>query len=117
MTKEQKIEAFRMRLDGCTYQEIGERFGLRKQAVHQSLAHPTRRVSCPENIAYPGLARWMTENGVARRALAERCGMADSNMSSLLLGRTNPTKKYIDSILAVTGLSYEEAFGRASHDA
>lgn len=35
MTKEQKVEAYSMYLDGCTYQEIGDKFGISRQRVHQ----------------------------------------------------------------------------------
>ena len=37
MTKEQKVEAYSMYLDGCTYQEIGDKFGISRQRVHQLL--------------------------------------------------------------------------------
>ena len=44
MTKEQKVEAYSMYLDGCTYQEIGDKFGISRQRVHQLLSEP-----CYEN--------------------------------------------------------------------
>lgn len=40
MTKEQKVEAYSMYLDGCTYQEIGDKFGISRQRVHQLLSEP-----------------------------------------------------------------------------
>lgn len=43
MTKEQKVEAYSMYLDGCTYQEIGDKFGISRQRVHQLLSEPLLR--------------------------------------------------------------------------
>ena len=40
MTKEQKVEAYSMYLDGCTYQEIGDKFGISRQLVHQLIIEP-----------------------------------------------------------------------------
>ncbi len=37
MTREEKIEAFTMRLDGETYQEIADKFGVTRQYIHQIL--------------------------------------------------------------------------------
>lgn len=35
LTREQKIEAFTMRIDGYTYDEIGAKLGMSKQNVHK----------------------------------------------------------------------------------
>lgn len=37
MNREDKIEVFKMRLDGFTYQEIAEKFGVSKQYINQML--------------------------------------------------------------------------------
>lgn len=47
MTKEQKVEAYSMYLDGCTYQEIGDKFGISRQRVHQLLSEPLLSTSQP----------------------------------------------------------------------
>lgn len=37
MTKEQKLQAYAMRLDGCTYQEIANKFGVTRQCIQQNI--------------------------------------------------------------------------------
>ena len=51
MTKEQKVEAYSMYLDECTYQEIGEKFGISRQRVHQLLSEPlTNKRGKPKKV-------------------------------------------------------------------
>ena len=44
LTKEEKLEAFAMLLDGHTLQTVGERFGISKQGVQQILTVKNIRV-------------------------------------------------------------------------
>ena len=41
MTREEKIDAFTMRLDGYTLQEIGDKYGLTKERIRQMFAAVT----------------------------------------------------------------------------
>ena len=38
MTKEEKIDAFTMRLDGYTLQEIGDKYGLTRERIRKMFA-------------------------------------------------------------------------------
>lgn len=66
MTREEKIEAFTMRLDGETYQEIADKFGVTRQYIHQMLGGDRRsKVALNDRgFIYPNLMKWMIENGV-----------------------------------------------------
>lgn len=60
---------------------------------------------------YKGIAKWMTENDVSCYKFSALCGLEHNNMMNILKGKHNPSKYTIDSILDVTGLTYENAFG------
>lgn len=56
MTKEQKVEMFSMRLDGATYEEIAEKFGISKQRVNQ-IIHKEPKNRCIEKNVF--IAGWL----------------------------------------------------------
>lgn len=100
---------------GLTYEEIGEIFGISKQAAHQAqVDHDGFREYMVLKVKYVGLRNWMLENRVNLSELATRCGTAKLNDS--LIGKHEPRKKTIDAILRVTGLTYEECFKEREDD-
>ena len=64
MNREDKIEVFKMRLDGFTYQEIAEKFGVSKQYINQMLQNviSERRNKAVNKIVYPNIANWLKDN-------------------------------------------------------
>ena len=61
MTKEEKIDAFTMRLDGYTLQEIGDKYGLTKERIRQILEKSCKNErNTMKNYVYPNLADWMS---------------------------------------------------------
>lgn len=66
MTKEQKLDMFSMHLDGITYEEIGKKYGISKQAVYR-IIHPvkrTRKIKA-EQWAYPNVAAFWRKHDMA----------------------------------------------------
>lgn len=59
MTKEDKLKAYEMRLNGATYREIADSFGVSYQYIQQIL--PMRRDIEIKGI-YVGIKKWMKEN-------------------------------------------------------
>lgn len=59
---------------------------------------------------YQNLLNWANENKKTIKEMVKDVGITLSYMSSILLGKMNPTKRIIDAILAMTGLPYEVAF-------
>lgn len=116
-------EKLALREQGMTYQQIADHFGISYQAVANSLSkHNPRlfRYVSEEGCIYPNLRRWMNENKVGKRELLRRCGLvcAPKNYDrfcSYFQGKVDPPKKTIDKILRVTGLTYEEAFGKVEN--
>ena len=61
MTREQKIEAATMLIDGHSLQRVGDKLGISRQAVHQGLKALGTRVAHSQKLAsgcvYPELAK------------------------------------------------------------
>lgn len=100
----------RLHSKGLTYEEIGEIFGVSKQRVFE-IAHSKDgdgfHVNAIVKIKYVGLRNWMLEHRVKISDLEKQCG---SRMHKSLTGECDPSKKNIDKILAITGMTYEECF-------
>lgn len=113
MTNEQRVEMFRMRLEGASLQEIADAYGVTREYVRQlvpPVANQARRRSDYSSCIYPVIAKWLFENRVSYFAFSLLCGTAQMRMYNALTGRVSPTKDTIDRILDATGLTYEEAF-------
>lgn len=113
MTREQKIEAFTMRLDGYTLEEIGNRFGITKEAVRSMFSRITTESGIvKKQYVYPNIAKWMIENNLNQSYFAKKLGCSQNAVSSWLIGRNNPSYRFINLVLSETGMTFEEAFKR-----
>lgn len=114
MTNQERIKAFALRLEGCSWKEIGKALGYSAATVQQDLKRCVgigpRQVHC----VYPALRDYITERyGGSVQSFARACGVAVSTMYAVLPGRVRPGKLIIDALLETTGLSYEDAFKRS----
>lgn len=117
MTREEKIEAFAMRLDGKTYEAIGERFGVSKQYIERILNTSTMKGASPlKKIIYPNLGQYIKThyNGVLNfcRAL----GYESKNVTPMykkLRGKSAMTISEVRNILNLTGMTFGECFALA----
>lgn len=106
------------RKKGMTYREIAKKHGVSYQAVAQACARRGVGHFKPysaDDVPYPYLRAWLNENQISRAEFARRLdkvpyGASMEQVSTWLRGRCYPSKKIIDKILAVTGLTYEELF-------
>ena len=111
MTKEEKLEAFAMLLDGHTLQTVGERFGISKQGVQQMLTVTNIRIDmAAQSCVYPNISRWMAQNGYGYMSIAKMCDITPQTVQRALSKGSDCKKSFIDKILKVTGMTYEEAF-------
>ena len=110
MTKEEKLEAFAMLLDGHTLQTVGERFGISKQGVQQMLTVTNIRIDmAAQSCVYPNISRWMAQNGYGYMSIAKMCDISPQTVQRTLSKGSDCKKSFIDKILKVTGMTYEEA--------
>lgn len=111
MTKEEKIRAYSMLLDGCTLQEAADEVGVSKQRIAQLFPGANRRLDDAANSCiYPNISSWMIRNGLGYAAIARGCNTHTQTVRYALTGCKNIRKELIDKILLLTGMSYEEAF-------
>lgn len=111
LTREEKIDMFSMRLDGYTLQEIGDKYGVTREAVRRMFAV----VCCESGIVrkryiYPNIADWMREKRMTQTALCKEVGMAQNTVSAIMTGKQNPNFSFVQAILRLTGMSFDEAF-------
>lgn len=116
MTKEEKLMAYSMRLDGKTLQEIADHFCVSRQRIHQLL--PRDSILCrPESyrgFIYPNITKYLRDSDKTVALFSEEIGVSVSGLRSNLTGKRTLCKSTIDAILRVTGMTYEEAFATAS---
>lgn len=113
MTVEQKVEAYRMRLEGATLRECAEKFGVSREYIRQITppveTHPRRRRAY-DSCIYPNIKEWMYQNRYSYYAFSKILDCSPASVYNVLMGKSSPNKKLIDKILDATGMSYEEAF-------
>ena len=104
--------------NGMTYAEIGCQFGISRQRVAQIIGKRNekyfRAIKC-ERCVYVGVRKWLIDNKISITELTRRLyGNSSSDnfhsVNNRLNGSAELTKTYIDKILKITGLTYEEAF-------
>ena len=116
MTKEQKLEMFSMRLDGATFQEIGDKFGLTRQRVEQILKFGetrSHRSKVSEKCIYKGLSDYIDKENITLNELTKMIGMkckttelANKRITGVRQFKINEIRK----ILERTGMTFEECF-------
>ena len=107
-----------MRDSGKTYQEIAAHFNLSKQRIYQMIGSNNPqffRYVKPTNCVYKGIRKWMNDNKISiaelTRKLYENYSPVNfARVCNRLNGSTDISKKHIDKILSITGLTYEVAF-------
>lgn len=124
LQKLEKIERMEeLRSEGKTYEEIAKEFGTSKQRVYQLIGdNDTRHFTkiTDERCVYSGLRNYMNEqrlsiNGLAKLLYGDKHPKHHQIVRAVLKG-SNCKKQTIDDILAITGLSYEVAFGRSAEN-
>lgn len=118
MTREDKIKAFEMRLDGYTFKEIGEVFGVSRQYIEKMLKQKNNK-SAPEKVIYKGLRKFLIDEGLVLYELQDLIypekekkykTQISPTFSRKLKGESEFTISDIERILKVTGMTYEECF-------
>ena len=109
MTKEQIVSMFSDRLDGLTYEEIGQKHGITKQRVHQLLTSEKKERKIMKSV-YKRLNAWMRINNVSGTEFGQMIGISAPLVHKYLKGFDGMPKRVIDKILKETGMTYEECF-------
>jgi transcriptional regulator with XRE-family HTH domain len=118
-----KGQMLELRKRGLTHKEIAEICGCSRQyaATICAYSNPAYYRPIGDECIYPNLANWMNRHKVSRREFLKRMGLEAHSrnyerFTSYLRGDTNPRKQYIDKMLAITGMTYEEMFYTEAKD-
>ena len=103
-----------------TYNEIAQELGVSKAYVALLLKDTVRKSNFHrwawDSTPYPVLTQWMNEHQMTKMDLATKLGYSPSSNSQYIVyrrlkdGKLN--KNEIDTLLHITGLSYETLFRR-----
>lgn len=105
---------------GLSVRQIADKHGVSYQAVssvvRQCGPRPFKTIT-EKQCVYPLWRYWMNKMKVGRVELLDRMNMVPggqniANLTNYMRGANYPNKQYIDRLLKVTGLTYEELFWR-----
>ena len=127
MTQENKdrlLEMIKMRLDGCTYQEIAERYGGTRQCVQQSISsfmgkERSVRKSSLDRCVYPNIKAWMLDNNISITSVGKICGLSAKRTDVIgmkLRGERDFKISEIKAILKESGKTFEYMFSTEKSD-
>ena len=117
MTREERIKAFSMRLDGCSWQEIGKKMGYEPATVFGDVSRCIHKKRRNLPIVYPALCEICVhqfDGSISKMATA--MGVSDSTLRNQLNGTCPPSGNTIRIVTEVFGLSFKDAFGRTDRD-
>lgn len=106
MTRADLIEAYTMRLDGKTLQEIADKFGVTREYIRQVAPGP-RKI---RNNVFPNIQKYIDTHNLCLYEFAELIGTSNTAINNWFNGTTEPKLYYIRKILAVTGMDFHTAF-------
>lgn len=113
LTLEQIQEIRRRRAAGERICDLAEEYHVVRETIHHYLKQPYGDpVIAPVkiNCAYPGLKAWLVKKGWRGSDLAYAIGYKPGSLDNILSGLYPPSKRVIDRVLKVTGLTYEVAW-------
>jgi transcriptional regulator with XRE-family HTH domain len=120
MTKKEQIISL---AEQChTYSEIARITGVSRQYVSQVIVRIGKpltdfRKLSEKDCVYDGIRNWWNSNRMSYHKFFDLMGMRyhQTNITRLqryFSGEFQPRKDYIDRLISVTGLSYEQLFSR-----
>ena len=119
MDKERAMDMFKMRLEGATYQEIADKYGITKQRVEGILKmrEPSKKHSNNkyEKCIYKGLREWLQQNNYKLNDLQNLISknkqkQAGNSLRMKLCGKREFRLSEINKIINLTGMTFEELF-------
>ena len=126
MTNEQLLDVVKMRLDGCTLEKIGEKYGMTASGILRAIRsicsrNPHGRRSGQtrmyDQIIYPNIRARMEERGWSMNTLADKTCITRQSLYHILYGDTQRPRIGGRIVIALAlDMSVEEAFGMVKLD-
>lgn len=113
-SNEDIMEMIEMRNEGKSLAEIGQHFGVSRQRVFQIIGSSANDRGRPiKNCIFSGILNWLRERRVSIKEMSKGLGcMGYATLQLKLSGKHAFTLAEIKKILAYTGMTFEEAFGK-----
>ena len=102
-----------LRKQGYTLEEIGDRYHMSRQRVHQILNYNYTRKQAPQpainQIIYPAITKWLTENNMTPKELAIAADIPYFTLYCFLIGKTKkPQTKTLKKLSNYIKISSKE---------
>ena len=122
MTNEELLDVVKMRLDGSTLAEIGEKYGMTVSGISRAIksissrdphGHRAGQARVYDQIIYPNIRARMEERKWTHVRLSAESGVPRVTLYNILYGDTQrPIIKNKRAIAGALGLRIDEAFAR-----
>lgn len=113
---EEILEYCKMRLEGYTFQQIAEKFGTSKQNIQGILfrrfGETPKGKKVFSKIVFPKVSEFMKDNKMTIKSISHHMGLKSSTVTGYLYGKTSPSKSFIDSMVKLTDIPYEDLFSK-----
>lgn len=118
MTRQDRLSAFQMRLNGKSWGQIADALGYEYTSVYLDMNRVLQRgVRRLMPVIYPRLREYIIQNCEGSTArFARRCGVSPNTMYCALSGAKPVSAKTARTILRETGLTFEQAFATAQEE-
>ena len=126
MTNEELLDIVKMRLDGSTLAEIGEKYGMTVSGISRAIKSISSRdphvcragqTRVYDQIIYPMIRARMKERGWSMNTLADKTCITRQGLYHILYGDTQrPRIGEKITIALALDMSVEEAFGKVKLD-
>ena len=119
MTNEELMDVLKMRLDGCTLEEIGEKYGMTASGILRVIRSLSRtphgrragQARMYDQIIYPNIRARMKERGWSMNTLADKTCITRQGLYHILYGDTQrPRIGEKITIALALDMSVDEAF-------
>ena len=113
MTQKDRLSAFRLRLKGLSYEQIGRQLGYDSHTVYLDLRNCLRGNWKPLKwkIRYPAICEYTEEEcGGSMKALADRCGLSPNTLYNIFYSDQPPGPKVTQALERVIGKPRAELF-------
>lgn len=106
-----------MIVDGFSVHEIAEAMRTSEKEIRKEFKFALPKEPAKPKVhrtpgVYPNLERWMKENRFTQKMVGDVIGVSAGNVSHICRGKQDISKRYIDKLLELTGMTYEECFAK-----
>ena len=112
MTREDRIKAFTMRIDGHNWQEIARELGYADSTIKNDLSACIRVPPRPPSVIYPVVRKYIVDHygGVVKSFIMDLKGTSYTQAYHMLSGRAAATRPFRENVAKLMGMTVEDAF-------